>query len=801
MMPAVMKKIICLAIGAAFCAMAAAADLNDIKVYINPGHGGWNEMNDRHVVTIPFPQYDAAGNWDTLGFWESSSNLKVAFDLRELLEKANAEVMMSRVTNQSGTRDDGELDWDGFRINYDKTGQGGKTKTVVLDPYEGDRSFSMMREECHAFNADLLLSIHSNASSAVGQAANYVACFLPGTVGNWTYKSGAVTQASVDIANKVYYYMYDNPLDCIHEGTRDDTRYWTFTTEYSLLNSNNGYCASPVVLCEASFHSYLPNTHRFLNRDYQTLEAYRFYRALCDYWHADFPDKAIIAGDVRSKNFKETRNGMGSYITKPTNIDVAKDKWQTMDGTKVELMQNGQVLQTYITDNNCNGIYVFYNVEPGDYQVRINARHAKEEIIDVTAEAGFTTTSNVFVTDSAYLRPITPDYPDQAEHATVPDKFVMNEYPVHPTPFLDGMNIRRMLTRGEKTYVLNDQSQIFIVNTYTGEQIGQLSTAGATAGLVPVSDIAFTSDTVLLACNKATVKKGDTKTFVTIYKWADDASDPEVLYTLSNSCSFTEAEVGETFTVTGNVWWHQIFISAVSVDSKRLIAVIGAEYLSNEAETGVRQMKYMMSKNQYTEAKWGTDYKFLVCPTEDKNYFIADSRIMALYDYCFDFNAADKSALVQKNVIEAAKLPVASYGVNFLQYAGQYMMLVPVCDANGLNTSLQLFRMTLNKSGDLLISVAEPLTDKLPANGINTAPVDFMHSASVVEGEDLNLVLYMKGLGIYRYSTKLYEGLEQTEQDSRLRSGRPYDLLGRPADNAARHTVIIRDGQKTMQMR
>ena len=799
-----MKKLLLFATCVAFSVMAMATDLTGVKIYLNPGHGGWNEMNDRHITTIPFPSRTADGKCDTLGFWESSSNLKVAYDLKEMLEAAGATVKMSRLTNQSGTRDDGELDWDGLRINYDKSGMGGATKTVVLDPLEGDRSLAGIAQEATTWGADFFLSIHSNAAN-VGQAANYVVCFMPcnelaDPTGKWDLDESHVRDPQdLKYAKTMWNYIIDNPLDCYHEGTYPDQPRCPAVSEYTLLAYGN--LGVPGFICEASFHSYLPNTHRFLNRDYQRLEAYRFYRGICAMFNADQPTTAVIAGDVRSANFKEIRNGMGSYIVKPINHDEPKDKWQAMDGTKVELMQNGQVLKTYITDNYCNGIYAFYDIEPGDYQVRVNARHAKEEIIDVTAEAGLTTTSNVFVTDSAYLRPITPDYPNQAEYADIPDKFVMNEYPVHPTPFLDGMNIRRMLTRGEKTYVLNDQSQIFIVNTYTGEQIGQLSTAGATTGLIPISDIAFTSDTVLLACNKATVKKGNANTFVTIYKWADDASDPEVLYTISNSCSFAEAEVGETFTVTGNIWWHQLFISAMSVDSKRLIAIIGAEYLDNEAETGIKQVKYMMSKNQYTEAKWGTDYKFLVCPTEDKNYFIADGRIMPLYDYCFDFNATDKSALVQKNVIDASLLPVASYGVNFLQYARQYMMLVPVCDANGLNTSLQLFRMVLNKSGDLLVSMNEPLTDKLPENGINAVPVDFMHSASVVEGEDLNLILYMKGLGIYRYSTKVYEDLEQTTQDSRLRSEQSYDLMGRPVDNAPSHSIIIRDGQKTMRMR
>lgn len=37
-------------------------DLSGVKIYINPGHGGYNGANDRNVLTIPY----ALG--DTLDF-------------------------------------------------------------------------------------------------------------------------------------------------------------------------------------------------------------------------------------------------------------------------------------------------------------------------------------------------------------------------------------------------------------------------------------------------------------------------------------------------------------------------------------------------------------------------------------------------------------------------------------------------------------------------------------------------------------------------------------------------------------
>ena len=62
-----MKKIfLLLSILLAFTVQAK--DLSGLKIYVNPGHGGY-DSDDRNVDVYPYAQ------GDTLGFWESSSNL------------------------------------------------------------------------------------------------------------------------------------------------------------------------------------------------------------------------------------------------------------------------------------------------------------------------------------------------------------------------------------------------------------------------------------------------------------------------------------------------------------------------------------------------------------------------------------------------------------------------------------------------------------------------------------------------------------------------------------------------------
>lgn len=59
-------------------------DFSGIKIFVNPGHGGY-DGDDRHMIATDF--------------WESEGNLGKGLFLRQLLEDRNATVYMSRTTN------------------------------------------------------------------------------------------------------------------------------------------------------------------------------------------------------------------------------------------------------------------------------------------------------------------------------------------------------------------------------------------------------------------------------------------------------------------------------------------------------------------------------------------------------------------------------------------------------------------------------------------------------------------------------------------------------------------------------
>ena len=82
-----MKRIILLlmmAVGTIGMAFAVTAD--DVRIYINPGHGGWGP-NDRPMATISYPMLSSTGRPDTCGFYESNTNLWKAFELKDALQR------------------------------------------------------------------------------------------------------------------------------------------------------------------------------------------------------------------------------------------------------------------------------------------------------------------------------------------------------------------------------------------------------------------------------------------------------------------------------------------------------------------------------------------------------------------------------------------------------------------------------------------------------------------------------------------------------------------------------------------
>ena len=352
-----------------------------IKVYINPGHGSWGS-NCRPMPTINYP----AG--DTLGFFESNTNLWKAFMLETKLKDAGFDVKMSRrASGGSGTN-------------------------------EYNKALSTICSEAENYGSDYFISIHSNAGpdGSDGSFANYPVILYRGYTGQ-----PKVAQSDVMAAKcvaRLYDIFYTTPKNKNGGGGPEFTTYYSPSNprvvgdlSFYTTTSSYGYLGAlkheiPGFLSEGYFHTYSPARHRALNPDWCREEGIRYYRGIMDYYGKAKENVGYILGYVRSKteNFSHTY-----YIPHSSSNDVYKP----INGAKVVLRNNqGEVIKCncypyvkrmlrnqdyYTTDHNYNGIFLFENLAPGQYTVSVHANGYKDYTGTITVTADKTTYPEIFL--------------------------------------------------------------------------------------------------------------------------------------------------------------------------------------------------------------------------------------------------------------------------------------------------------------------------------------------------------------------------------------------------------------------
>ena len=368
-----------------------------VKVYINPGHGSWGP-NCRPMATINY----AAG--DTLGFFESNTNLWKAFAMEEKLKAAGFEVKLSRrASGGSGTN------------SYNK-------------------ALSTICSEAEAYGADYYISIHSNAGpdGSSGSFANYPVILYRGYTGSPKVKnSDAMSKKSMA---RLYDIFYTTPKNKNGGGGPE------FTTSYSPTNprvvgdlsfyntsSSYGYLGAlkhnvPGFLSEGYFHTYSPARHRALNPDWCREEGIRYYRGVMDYYGKAGEKVGYILGYVRSKT--ETFSHK-HYIPHSSSNDVYKP----INGAKIVLRdEKGNVIKCncypyvkrmlknqdyYTTDHNYNGVFMFENLAPGQYTMYVHASGYKDYVETITVIADKTIYPEIFLEKGQGTEPnVNPIDPD-----------------------------------------------------------------------------------------------------------------------------------------------------------------------------------------------------------------------------------------------------------------------------------------------------------------------------------------------------------------------------------------------------
>ena len=404
-----MKRLL-LSIFALCCMMSA----NAIKVYINPGHGAWCG-NCRPMATINY----AAG--DTLGFFESNTNLWKSFMLEEKLKGAGYSVKMSRYASGGGSSDQ----------TYNK-------------------ALSTICTEAENYGADYYISIHSNAGpegeigGANGKFANYPVILWRG----YTSKPGVTNSDKMAKAcvTRLYEAFWAKPATPNGGGGPEPTTYYSPSNprilgdlDFYETSSTYGYLGAlkhniPGYLSEGYFHTYSPARHRALSPEWCRQEGVRYFRGIQDYYGKSGESVGYIMGYVRSKTEKFSHKYYIPYTG-------SNDEYLPLNGAKIVLRNEAnEVIKTncynyvkrmlkdqdyYTTDHNYNGIFVFENLKPGKYTLYVHKTGYKDLVKEVTVTADKTIYPEIFMEKGSpstepNVAPVDPDITWELNGGTVP---------------------------------------------------------------------------------------------------------------------------------------------------------------------------------------------------------------------------------------------------------------------------------------------------------------------------------------------------------------------------------------------
>lgn len=304
-----------------------AQDLSGLKVFINPGHGGY-DSDDRNVVIEPFKQGDPDG------FWESVSNLDKGFYLRDMLHRAGASTEMSRI--QNSTADDLPL------------------TTIVRMGNE--------------YEADIFLSIHSNAGDGI---SNFPLMIFRG------YTDGPERHGSKAMATHLFDVFKSNQIPTWTNNFSQVVGDWSFqpswgTSGYGVLRG----LTVDGVLSEGSFHDYIPETYRLMSQAYRKLESWHFFKSIVQHFERGEINHGNISGQVRDSRLKN----------EATYRKVkGRDELLPIHSAKLTLMPGNVVTHT---DNLYNGVFLFDDLQAGDYQVTVEAEGYYAQTFDFAVKSG-----------------------------------------------------------------------------------------------------------------------------------------------------------------------------------------------------------------------------------------------------------------------------------------------------------------------------------------------------------------------------------------------------------------------------
>ena len=754
-MQTVMKKIFMILAAALLTVSMSAADLTGKRIYVNPGHGSYGP-NDRPMATIPFPNLPTTGMPDTLGFYESNTNLWKCLYLGEKLEAMGATVLYSRT--QSGP-------WPYEMKNGDYPDYTWCKNCGIADPAAGwqftdsydahpdyekyNRNLVEMTEEVEANNIDYFISVHSNANTE-GSTANFPLILYRGpdnyaganSTDGYEYVVGSYEMSK--LANEEKLKIMKAGVDVASSTALNIRGDWNFYGSHSDRTHDNGkkYAGylgalkhgAPGYLSEGYFHTCQPARHRALNPDYCHMEGLDYYRAIIRYYGADSETKGYIVGTVKDQ-YNKMNHSLFNYAPK-TN-----DQWVPCNGAEVILKKAGVEVARYQVDNFYNGIFVFEGLEPGDdytLDATCPGYHplAQDQKVALTVKANETTYPMIYLTDTAYVPPtiIYTNYPnpEQPEYLGVPSVFEMEQAYVDKQMdvlFAD-KTIRRVLYRDGMMYVLaldaDKNPTLAVVNEY-GVVEAELPTDFCTyvgAEGLKLSDIALTAEGVLVGCNKEKVTYSPSNKW-NLYKWEKTAEGwTGALWQAhannETAGNYNEAYVGNTFAYSGTIAEGTIAATSVTTGSSKAV-----RYAIYSISDGMVAGALRNQPVGVTELTHGVDMKLVVSPRDSMSFILTSSLV-----------AGNEWQIVNTTKSEpkvVGTLPFITNTPNYFKYAGKALMTAPVQDAEGKNTGVAVYDITAGVDKAQLIKTTNTTLEASEAT----------YTAAFAQVKEADLTLYL----------------------------------------------------------
>ncbi len=708
-----MKKFLTAMMALAIGVSAYAVTASSLRVYINPGHGSWT-ANDRPMQLVNHPNSYSSTNTDTLSFFESNTNLWKGFGVLETLRayglKFDPKLNQSTTVRYSvGAALDMSNNIVMSRVKCGPYASSNTTNSANATKY--NRSLSQVAAEVEANNFDMFISIHSDAAGDVN--ANRALILYRGKDKSAYTTVPTFVTTCYNMAAKAWPYIIANSnlmLSSTSTNIRGDITFYGSSSTSSL--GYTGYLgvlkhSVPGYLVEGYCHTYSPARHRAMNVQSSYLEGANYAHGIADYFGLTDITTGDIHGVVRSATETFTH---AQYAGRSGTLDTYKP----LNGMTATLFDSaGTKLATYTTDGYYNGVFVFRNLAPGTYTIKISGPGYPEGSVSVTVKAAAIAYTNLQLTpEGGYIPPevvevANSDYPDPLTGGWfLPDTELNFHQALESTAVseLSGKTIRRAIVRNGRVYVLalnsSNEPNIVVLDAETGAVLSNVSTTGMSYSFTlnsgssstfdtsrgrKCSDIALTTDGVLIASPLGGTNDDNTGS-VTVYKWANDdnglpTGNPVAWLNVTAAGNYYNSYTGESICYSGTSTAGYLYLTTETYATTKQLRLSRVKVTSGAATANTDEFcRTSYAGTATARTLFGDKIYLYVSPFGTDNVLVAGSgSTQTLSQWTFVAGADGVSTMYDPSAeLSSGLIDATTTGFSFFANAGTIYAAAPV---------------------------------------------------------------------------------------------------------------------------